>query len=113
MKKFLTITGIIETIIGFIMFISTQLIISVEDNYTWTKPYTQFEAQVLIFKIIGTVLLIWGIINLVMVAVSKYYLQKTEKDVNAVSSTSKICPKCGLSVHKSTTKCPKCQQNLN
>lgn len=112
MKKAYAIIGTICSVIGFILFLSAQMIIWESTGYTWSKPYTQFEAQTLLVKWIGLLLLICGIIDLVMFTISKYYTNKNVQDVNMQQLTTTTCPNCGLPVNNSAKVCPKCKTEL-
>lgn len=112
MKKFKLILGGISTFIGFVMFLYGQTTIATNSRYTWTKPFTEFEAQTLIVKNIGICLLVCGILDLLLVAFSAYYTSKTTKDSNDIGVIAKKCPSCGLSVHHLTKICPKCKTEI-
>ncbi len=112
MKKFLTITGSISSIVGFVLFLTAQIIISSETRYTWRKPYTAFEAQTLTLKWVGIILLICGILDIILIIVSKYYENKNSQDIDVTNNSSVQCPNCGLLVNKETKICPKCKNSL-
>lgn len=112
MKKFYGIMGAVCSIIGFVMTISAQMIISTNTYYTWSRPYTQFELETLSVKWIGVLLLISGIIDIAMIVISKIYTDKNVQDSTTQEFTTAVCPNCGLRVSKTTEVCPKCKYNI-
>ncbi len=112
MKKLYGILGAVSSIIGFVLTISSQIIIESNTRYTWTRPYTQFEAQTLSVKWIGIALLISGLIDIALIVISKMYTDKNIKDTNIQMFTDITCPHCGLRVSKTTNVCPKCKNNI-
>ena len=56
------IVGLIEVFAGFAFFLVAQTEISSNSRYTWRRPYTDYEQQVIMTKWIGLILLIVGII---------------------------------------------------
>ncbi len=113
MKKLTGIIGVLMTFIGFITFLTAQMTISEDNYYTWTKPYTPFEARYITMKTIGIILLIIGILDLILYIASHIYTSKTEVDANSIKITSNVCPSCGLQVSKGTKICPKCKTPIN
>ena len=113
MKKIIGICGGISSIIGFVLYISAQIVISSNTRYTWRPPYTEFEAQHIAIKTIGIILLIAGLIDLSMLLISKFYVSKTQKDPTSNEVTTIRCPVCGLSVQKTTTTCPNCKTKIH
>ncbi len=112
MKKLYGIMGAISSIIGFIFTISAQIVIESNTRYTWSRPYTQFEAQTLLVKWIGLAMLISGLIDIALIVISKVYTDKNIKDTNIQRFADITCPHCGLRVSKSTNVCPKCKKSI-
>lgn len=112
MKKFYGIMGAISGIIGFVMFLSAQMVISTNSRYSWSKPYTSFEIETLSIKWIGLFLLISGILDIALIVISKYYGEKNIQDVNIQQLTTTVCPNCNIPVNNNTTVCPKCKNSL-
>ena len=112
MKKLYGIIGTICSIIGLILTLAAQTVIWSNTRYTWSRPYTQFEAETLSVKWIGIVLLISGIIDILLIVISKIYADKNIKDATIQEFADIICPNCGLRVSKTTNVCPKCKNNV-
>jgi len=108
--KFGWIIGTIETIIGFLCFFIAQMEISSNSRYTWKKPYTSYEAQVLITKWIGIIFLISGVIWLCLKVYQARYTDKHTQELNPVVKKGGItkCLNCGLALTADAESCPRC-----
>ena len=108
------VVGTIETIVGFVFFIIAQIEISGNSRYTWTKPYTSYETQVLMVKWIGVLLLIYGIINLGLKVYQERYTEKHTQEMSSVvkrGGKSK-CLNCGLALTADVECCPRCGKKI-
>ena len=108
------IIGAIEVIIGFAFFLVAQMEISSDSRYTWTKPYTSYEAQVLMIKWIGIVFLIGGICWLALKVYQARYTDKHTQEMNPVvkkGGTTK-CLNCGLTLIANAVSCPRCGKTV-
>jgi hypothetical protein len=112
MKKFKVIVGSIFSFVGFVCFVTAQSVISGNHRYSWRPPYTTYEAQILMAKWIGLILLLCGILDLAMVVFSHIYTQKTVQDPTSNQVTMLKCPSCGLSVKNTTEVCPRCNTKI-
>lgn len=104
------IIGTIETIIGFACFFVAQMEISSNSRYTWRKPYSSHEAQVLMTKWIGIAFLISGIVWLGLKIYQARYTNKHTQEMNPVvknGGTTK-CLNCGLALTAGAESCPRC-----
>lgn len=108
MKKVICAVGIICVILGFALFVSANIEIATNSRYTWTRPYTSYEMEVLIAKYVGIGLLISGIIDLILTAISTVYTTKTIQDKNANPETFLVCPVCHCKTMKGAAFCPSC-----
>lgn len=111
LKKFKTILGSISLIVGFAFFLTAQMVISTTEKYTFTKPFTKYELQILSYKWIGIVLIISGILDIILVVLAKKK-EAEMKDPSNLTISSVRCPNCGLTLSSSTKVCPKCKTNL-
>ena len=69
---------VIDLIVGFSLFIAAQLEISTNSRYTFHKPLTKYELQVISFKWVGILLIVCGIFELVVKLIQKNYGHKYE-----------------------------------
>lgn len=106
------IIGGICCIIGLACFIAAQVEINTNHYYTWTRPYTSYEAQVIITRIVGIGLLISGIIDLVLVFASIIYTHSTVQDINCQKMISTPCPTCGIQLGTAVNICPRCKTRI-
>lgn len=108
--KFVWILGTIETIIGFALFWSAQMEISSNARYTWRRPYTSYEAQVIMIKWIGIILLASGIIWLCLKMFQLKYTNTHTQEITPVIEKGGIitCPNCGLTLSADVENCPRC-----
>ena len=104
------IVNIMETFIGFILFITAQMEISGDSSYSWRRPYSDYEQQVITTKWIGLVLLIGGGIWLGIRIYQYVYVNKHTQDLNEIAKLGGIakCQTCGLTVTQNLTFCPRC-----
>lgn len=108
--KILWILGVAETCIGFVLFVVAQMEISSNSRYTWRKPYTSYEAQVVMTKWIGIILLISGIVWLLLKIYQLRYTNTHTQEITPLSENggSVKCPNCGLSLSADVKTCPRC-----
>lgn len=108
------IIGIIETIIGFTCFLGAQIEILCNSRYTWRKPYTSYEIQVLMIKWTGIIFLISGIAWFCLKVYQVRYTDKHTQDVNSVVKKGGIikCLNCGLSLTEDAERCPRCGKSV-
>lgn len=113
-KKVGWIIGTIETIIGFVCFLVAQMEISSNSRYTWRKPYTSYEAQVLMTKWIGIAFLVSGIIWLGLKVYQVRYTEKHVQEMNPVVKKGGIakCLNCGLALTADAESCPRCGKTV-
>lgn len=104
------IVGLIEVLVGFVFFCIAQAEISSNSRYTWRRPYTDYEQQVIMTKWIGLLLLVVGIIGLGIRLYKTMYVNKHTEDINEISKLGGTvkCRKCGLIVAQNTSVCPRC-----
>lgn len=113
-RKIGWIIGTIETIIGFVCFFVAQMEISSNSRYTWQKPYTSYEAQVVMTKWIGIIFLISGIAWLGLKVYQTRYTDKHTQEINPVvkkGGTTK-CLNCGLVLTADAKSCPRCGKTV-
>jgi len=108
--KFRLIVGVIESVVGFVMWIAAQMTIAANSSYTWRKPYTDFETQTILIRTIGIVLLIWGLIDLALLFYRTRYLNKHVKPADKLTDKGGVvkCAACGLTLAANVTACPRC-----
>ncbi len=111
MKKFKTILGSIGIIIGFALFLSAQMVISTSTRYTFERPLTQYEIQILSLKWFGILFIIFGVLDIILVILAKKK-EAEMQDPNDLTLNSGKCPNCGLLVSDGTKICPKCKTVL-
>lgn len=104
------IIGTFEVIIGFFMFIVAQAEISNNLSYSWRRPYTSYEAQVILTKWIGIILLFSGVIWIVQKLYQVMYTKKHIQEINQLTQrrNSVKCANCELEISESVNICPRC-----
>ena len=104
------IIGSLELLIGFVMFVSAQIEISTNHHYTFRKPYTEYEMQVVLLKWLGIIFLISGIIWILLKLYQANYLSKHMQEIPHFNQSNSIssCPKCGLTITGNVSTCPRC-----
>lgn len=109
------IIGIIEGIVGMIVFALAQLEIWTNSRYTFTRPFTDYEINIIILKWVGILLILSAVCTFIMSIWQNYYSNKHIKDIpsTAAGGGSKICPACGLTVSADISTCPRCKTSLN
>lgn len=108
--KILWILGTVQAVIGFALFLTAQLEISGNPWYTWHRPYSSYEAQIIMMKWIGIILLISGISIL---GLKLYQLRYTSTHTQEITPVTKrggsiTCPGCGLTLSANIATCPRC-----
>lgn len=113
--KFVWILGTLETIIGFGLFFAAQMEISSNSRYTWRKPYTSYEAQVIMMKWLGIILLVSGIIWLCLKVLQIKYTNTHTQEITPVIERGGVikCSNCGLTLSADVENCPKCGNAVN
>lgn len=81
-----------------------------DSSYSWRRPYSDYEQQVITTKWIGLVLLIGGGIWLGIRIYQYVYVNKHTQDLNEIAKLGGIakCQTCGLTVTQNLTFCPRC-----
>ncbi|MDE7424357.1 MAG: zinc ribbon domain-containing protein [Lachnospiraceae bacterium] len=104
------IIGTLETLMGFFMFIVAKAEISSNSSYTWSRPYTSYEAQVIITKWVGIMLLVSGVIWIGQKLYQAIYTNKHIQDINQLTQRGGAikCASCGLGISASVDICPRC-----
>lgn len=104
------IVGLIEVFAGFAFFVVAQTEISSNSRYTWRRPYTDYEQQVIMTKWIGLILLIVGITGLGIRVYKTMYTNKHTQEINEITKLGGTvnCQKCGLTVAQNVSVCPRC-----
>lgn len=110
MKSLKLVLGYISSIVGIVMIICARMEMGSNSRYTWTPPYTQYEAGVVAVQWIGILFLICGIIDVVVAIVAQKYTSDNIQDVD--THTVVKCPECGISLDSETKVCPKCKKVL-
>lgn len=113
MKRYIGwILGSVELVVGFILFVFAQIEIYGNSRYTWERPYTEYEAQVIITRWIGIVLLIWGIATIILKLIQTVYVNNHTQDINPLTQNGGAirCANCGLSLAANVKICPRCGQ---
>lgn len=113
MKKVICAIGVICLAIGLAMWVSSNMEIAAHTRYTWEKPYTQFEAQVLATKYIGIVLLISGAVDILLTIISTAYTSRTIQDKQGNPAEFLICPKCHCKTITGNASCPNCNYKFD
>ena len=115
-RKTKAIVGIISLAVGLIIWMAALGEMADHPFYSFTPPYTQYEAGVILRKFLGIILVASGAVDLVMVAISRAHEDRnvrTPYDAEGIGlSTYSKCPKCGLKIGNTTKVCPKCRTNL-
>ena len=109
--KFGWIVGTIETIVGFTCFMVAQMEISSNSRYTWSRPYTSYEAQVLMTKWVGIALLISGIVWLGLKVYQTRYINSHVQEMDQVVRKGGTirCSNCGINLTADIERCPRCR----
>ena len=110
MKSLKLVLGYISSIVGIVMIICARMEMGSNSRYTWTPPYTQYEAGVVVVQWIGIFLLFCGIIDVVVAIVAQKYTSDNIRDID--THTVVKCPGCGISLDSETKVCPKCKKVL-
>lgn len=108
--KFVWILGIFEIIIGFVLFFSAQMEISNNSWYTWCKPYSSHEMQVIMMKWIGIILLISGVVWICLKLYQTRYTNIHTQDITQMTKKGGVikCSNCGLTLSADVENCPRC-----
>lgn len=105
------IVCILDLIIGAVLFLAAQIEISTNSRYTFRKPLTNYETQVITMKWCGVIFLVSGIVWLIIKIFQSAYVNKhVQENMNngAMYQKATICPGCGLQVASSAVPCPRC-----
>ena len=80
MKKIiLWIICIVSLVLGITFFVSAQWEIATNSYYSFKKPYTQYEIQIIIYKWAGILFIIAGILMLIMRIIQQYGSNRYDK----------------------------------
>lgn len=114
MGKVAWIVDIIFVVIGFVLFATAQAEIASNSHYTWTSPYTSYEAEVLRAKYMGIILLVVGLPGLARKLYDKKMLEKTRKECAQyyLRGGFVVCSNCGLTVLGEAEVCPCCNEKI-
>lgn len=112
MKKVICVLGIIGVMIGFALLVSANIEIDTNSHYTWRRPYTEYEMQVLAIKNIGIALLVSGAIDVILCGISSWYTSKTIQSTSAAQSSFVVCQGCQCKLSKELMYCPNCGRQL-
>lgn len=95
---------------GFSLFQSAQSEISSNPWYTWRRPYSSYEQEVITTRWIGLVLLIAGLIFLLFrLFMTMYNNRHIEEATPMARKDGTIkCSVCGLELVANTKTCPRC-----
>ena len=101
---------ILETMIGLVLFLSARLEIASASWYSWTPPYTEYEAKILTINWIGLILLISGLLSVCVRIFKIAYTKKHVQDINSITQKNGTltCAHCGLNVTADVQTCPRC-----
>lgn len=112
MKGFIGFLAVVGLVAGIILWMYAQSVISSYTYYTWTAPYTSFEAKYIMMRVWGIILTICGALMGILVIVSHAFTARVVQEVSAPSATAVKCPNCGLSVTADTHTCPNCKTKI-
>ena len=113
-RRVFLIIGCIALFLGFVFFIVAQSEINKPHSYyNFRPPLTDYEREVIVFKIIGIVLLISGAIDVLLSIISLKYENTVTTEINSPQVFAKTCPKCGLQIDVSVRTCPRCKNRIN
>ena len=109
------ILGIIEGVAGIILFAVAQGEIWTNSRYTFTRPYTDYELNIILLKWCGILLIFSAVWIFIMMVYQNNYSDKHVKDITSTAARggSRICPACGLPVSADISTCPRCKTILN
>lgn len=107
MKKATLIFGCISSFLGLVMVFIARIEMASNSRYTWTRPYSSYEAGFVLLQMIGILFLVWGVVDVLTYLFSVKYTSNKIQDVNTISIIK--CPKCGISLDSKTKICPKCK----
>lgn len=97
-EKISWIMGIVELVVGIVIFVAAQNVISNNSSYTWRRPYTVYEEKIVLWRLIGLALIAFGVL---CIGVNIYKIIFTNKHVKEIDQLTKHggavkCPDCGL-----------------
>ena len=73
------VIGIILIVAGLIAISYAQNEISSSWGYSWTQPYTDYEARIMTIKNVGTGSLALGILDIVVIGLHKVFKEENKK----------------------------------
>ena len=108
--KFVWILSALEIVIGLVLFLSAQVEISSNPWYSWRRPYTPYEAQIILVKWIGIFLVISGIVWLCLKIYQLRYTDAHTQEISPTEGKGGIvkCSNCGLTLSSAAESCPRC-----
>lgn len=95
-----------------LIFSAAQMGSSTGRYYTWTPPYTDYEAAIIMTRVWGIVLIIIGGLSILASVISHIHETKNVQEINPSISHTVVCPTCGIKMDRSLTTCPKCKTIL-
>lgn len=108
MKKVVCVVGVICVILGFALLVSANIEIATNSRYTWERPYSNYEMEVLTVKYAGIAILISGAIDVILTVISTIYTAQTIQDKKEDSKAFLVCPACHCKTMQGATFCPNC-----
>lgn len=109
-QKILFFISLVMLIAGFIMWVTAQMEISSNARYTWQKPYSTYEAQIILIKWIGILFFICGLLDVGAALFKIIYTNKHTHEVSGIDRQGGVtqCLKCGLAITGNVRRCPRC-----
>lgn len=105
-----TFIAVIMLISGFIMWIIATMEMEANTRYTWTKPYTSYEAQVIMVKWVGILFLVYGLLDIGLSLFKIAYTNRHSQESSALTARGGAtkCLQCGLAITGNVRRCPRC-----
>lgn len=106
--------GIIELVLGLILYINQKVEISNNWLYSWTPPYTDYEAKVIFLKWVGILLFLAGLLDFGIMIFRQIHMNNHLQDTSEIMQKRgvTICPGCGIMVATNAGVCPRCGSQL-
>lgn len=108
--KIIWLIGIIALVIGVPVFMDAQDKISNNPFFTWSRPYTSYEEQVMQSRWFGIMLIVLGVVCIGSEVYRKIYTNKHVKNVDQLMQKGGYvkCADCGLAISADVKVCPRC-----
>lgn len=108
------IFGYLFILIGGVLFGIAQFEINNNSRYTFTPPYTSYEAEIIITKMGGVILLFIGITWVALLIFKMKYTNSHVEEINSLSKNNTLCcNKCGIRLIENLDVCPRCGEKFN